>query len=239
MYRLRIIANPNGSGKTTLTEDLHKNYHLNFGYYINADEIEKELRKNKKVGFRKYKVAVSAALFNSFFYQHPLRLQCPNIGYTIKRNTLYLTGGLQVFSYFAALVADFVRQQIMKSHQTFTFETVMSGKDKLAFLRAAKEDNYRTYLYYISTDNVLINKDRVADRVEKGGHAVPVEKIEKRYYASLNNLLNIIKLTNRAYLFDNSGTTHKLVAEITEGREINFDPQFVPNWFAKYVLDKL
>jgi len=52
--------------------------------------------------------------------------------------------------------------------QTFTFETVMSGTDKLLFLQEAKQRGYRMYLYYIATDSVSINQERVADRVEKG-----------------------------------------------------------------------
>jgi predicted ABC-type ATPase len=52
-------------------------------------------------------------------------------------------------------------------------------------------------------------------------------------------LLDAIKLSDRAYLFDNSGTEHKLVAEIADGRDIQFDPAFIPNWFDRYVLQKL
>lgn len=51
MFRLRIIAGPNGSGKTTLTKSLEKNYQFNFGYYINADEIETKLKKDRKISF--------------------------------------------------------------------------------------------------------------------------------------------------------------------------------------------
>jgi len=59
--------------------------------------------------------------------------------------------------------------------------------------------------------------------LKRGGHDVPGEKIQKRYYRSFENLLDIIKLVNRAYLFDNSGKRHRLVAEINEGKEIYFD----------------
>ena len=239
MFRLRIIAGPNGSGKTTLTKDLQNNYHLNFGYYINADEIETWLKKNGRLSFGRYRLKITTALFDSFFTSHPLHLKCVSVTYHISRNVFYMDAGLKNFSYFSALFADFLRYQLMESKQTFTFETVMSGKDKVSFLKKAKKNNYRTYLYYVCTDDVLINKDRVADRVEKGGHAVPDEKIEKRYYGSLKNLLNAIKLSNRAYLFDNSGSKHRLVAEISEGKTINFDPEYVPKWFDKYVLNKL
>jgi predicted ABC-type ATPase len=115
----------------------------------------------------------------------------------------------------------------------------MSGKDKIELLQTAKQRGYRTYLYYICTDDVIINKDRVSNRIEKGGHPVPEEKVKQRYYRSLDQLLNAIKLSDRAYLFDNSGTEHKLVAEITDGRDIEFNPSFIPNWFEKYVLQKL
>lgn len=239
MHRLRPIAGPNGSGKTTLTKDLKENYNLNFGYYINADDIEKLLKQNNKISFVRYNLKIKEDSYKSFFDNHLLSKLCSNVSFKIKRNTLYLDNGLSSFSYFTAILADFIRYQIVQSHQTFTFETVMSGKDKLLFLQKAKENNYRIYLYFICTDNVLINKDRVADRVEKGGHPVPYDKIEKRYKASLNNLLDAIKLSNRAYLFDNSDTTHKLVAEITEGGEIIFDETYTPNWFLKYVLNKI
>lgn len=239
MHRLRVIAGPNGSGKTTLTKDLKENYELNFGYYINADDIERILKHNNKISFKRYNLKIKEDSYKSFFSNHPLSKFCSNISFTIKRNTLYLHNGLDSFSYFTAILADFIRHQIVQSQQTFTFETVMSGKDKLLFLQKAKENKYRIYLYFICTDNVLINKDRVADRVEKGGHAVPDDKIEKRYEASLDNLLDVIKLSNRAYLFDNSGTTHRLVAEVTEGKKIIFDQTYTPGWFIQYVTNKI
>ena len=38
--RLRVFAGPNGSGKTTLFEEFKKQF--NPGYFINADELEKQ-----------------------------------------------------------------------------------------------------------------------------------------------------------------------------------------------------
>jgi predicted ABC-type ATPase len=42
--RLRLFAGPNGSGKTTILERIPKK--LNFGYIVNADDIEKALIEN-------------------------------------------------------------------------------------------------------------------------------------------------------------------------------------------------
>ena len=41
--RMRVFAGPNGSGKTTLFKAFSKKY--NAGYFVNADQLEKELKE--------------------------------------------------------------------------------------------------------------------------------------------------------------------------------------------------
>ncbi len=238
MARLRMIAGPNGSGKTILTNDLLENYNLNFGRYINADKIEDLLRKNRKISFRRFGIKCAGTDFRDYYNNHPLK-ERSDVHFKIERNTFYLVTPLPGQTYFPTLFADFIREQLLQHQMSFSFETVMSDKGKLILIEQAKRAGYRTYLYYICTEDALINIDRVADRVQKNGHNVPKDKIVNRYSKSLKNLLGAIKLSDRAFLFDNSGPGHKLVAEIKDGREINFDPSFVPNWFDKYVLSKL
>jgi predicted ABC-type ATPase len=145
-------------------------------------------------------------------------------------------------SYFASVLADFIRHQLLKQKTSFTFETVMSFKDKVDFLREAKDSGYRTYLYYIATDDPEINKSRVRNRVHFGGHPVSDEKIVSRYKNSLSLLIDAVRQTNRAYNFDNSndGENKKfLIAEITEGKELVFKADLIPAWFKHAVLDKI
>lgn len=174
----------------------------------------------------------------NFFNRHPL---CP-AGFENKTsvvlNTFHINDHI-IKGYFAAILADFIRQQLVQTKQSFTFETVMSCDDKITLLKKAREAGYKAYLYYICTDSVLINKDRVAGRVLLGGHDVPEEKIEPRYERSLELLLDAIKQTDRAYLFDNSGAEHILIAEVTGGKEIELKVAEIPAWFIKYVYDKI
>jgi predicted ABC-type ATPase len=86
-----------------------------------------------------------------------------------------------------------------------TFETVMSSEDKVAFMLKAKASGYRTYLYFVATEDPDININRVKNRVAAGGHPVPTEKIVQRYGRCLNLLPAAIAASNRAYIFDNSG----------------------------------
>ena len=114
----------------------------------------------------------------------------------------------------------------------------MSHESKLAFMEAAKKKGYKVYLYYIATETPEINNNRIQVRVALQGHKVNPEKVTARYYRSLQNLKNAVKLTDRAYIFDNSGKLSKLISEITEGSKVQvIDETEVPNWFIKYLVD--
>ncbi|MDR3109230.1 MAG: hypothetical protein LBU65_06025 [Planctomycetaceae bacterium] len=110
----------------------------------------------------------------------------------------------KAYSYEAALIASFIREKRSETNQCFSFETVMSHRSKLDEIKITKERGYRTYPYFVCLENPDINISRVQDRVAKGGHGVDSEKITSRYYRTLDNLIPAVKLSSRAYLFDNS-----------------------------------
>jgi type I restriction enzyme, R subunit len=120
-------------------------------------------------------------------------------------------------------------------------ETVMSHESKVELLREARRLGYRTYLYFIATNDPMISLARVAKRVKGGGHDVPSDRVKDRYRRSLDLLLPAITATNRAYIFDNSGEgrAHTWLAEVTEGRELELKVAQLPPWFTRAVIDKL
>lgn len=115
----------------------------------------------------------------------------------------------------------------------------MSSPDKIQLLQKAQILGYRTYLYYIATDDPLINISRVQSRVKMGNHDVPQDKIISRYNRSLSLLLDAIRYTNRAYIFDNSSSEEILVAEITDGKLLELKTNQLPCWFQQSVWDKI
>ncbi len=147
----------------------------------------------------------------------------------------------RVNGYYASVISDFLRNRLLESRQSFTFETVMSSRDKVAFLGKAQSAGYRTYLYFVATEDPIINESRVKARVERGGHSVPEEKIAPRYHRSLELLPEAIRNSNRAYIFDNSGTEkeHTWLAEITDGKSLVIKSDRIPAWFKRAVLDKM
>ena len=234
--RLRMFAGPNGSGKSTLNGVISKEL---LGIYINPDEIEKEIKKFDFLDLKSYEIETSETDVMSFFVNHPL-IEKANLEDEVAL-LKYFDDKIDfhdvlVNSYFASICADFIRHQLLKSKISFTFETVMSSPDKVEFLKRAQESGYRTYLYFIATQDPFINISRVENRVKLGGHSVPKEKILSRYYRSLELLSEAIKYSNRAYIFDNSSQEKSWLAEVTDGKKFEYRSKFVPEWLNKYLL---
>lgn len=238
-----MFAGPNGSGKSTLKSFLPPAL---LGAYLNPDEIEQEIRNQGFLNCSAYGVSPTAEEMRSFFIRSTFLLaegfsdEVAKLGFAGDRVDF---GAVKVNSYFASVVVDFLRQKLLEQKISFTFETVMSHQSKVDLLMQAQAAGYRTYLYYVATDDPAINISRVRNRVKLGGHAVPEEKIESRYHRSLDLLMDAIRHTNRAYIFDNSGDNaggrHTWLAEITEGTKLELKTDKIPSWFTRAVLDKI
>ena len=110
----------------------------------------------------------------------------------------------------AAKIAIKLRNHCFEEGKSFNEETTLTGKTILKTIDRAKELGYKIYLYYIGVDSPEIAKERVRNRVLKGGHNISSEVIEKRYYESLENLKKIISKCNYVDIYDNTDI-YKLV----------------------------
>jgi predicted ABC-type ATPase len=238
-----MFAGPNGSGKSTLNAVLPAPL---LGVFLNPDEIEEEIRRNGFLDFAVYGLKPTTEEALSFFTGSAFLRKAGYADAALKLgfvNGRLDFGRVEVNSYFASVAGDFLRRKFLERKETFTFETVMSHPSKVDLLAQAQAAGYRTYLYFVATDDPAINISRVRNRVKLGGHAVPEEKIAPRYYRSLDLLMEAIRHTNRAYIFDNSGDNadrrHTWLAEISEGKKLELKTDKIPAWFKRAVLDKL
>lgn len=232
--RLRMLAGPNGSGKSTLKTVL--NEHL-LNIFINADELEAKIKNTGCINFSNYKITVEEQGFKQYCLAHSL-LQGNNLAPSLaslplKENQLFFNG-LQPNSYHASAICNYIRDQLLSQEQSFSFETVMSHESKVDLLRDAQLRGYRTYLYFVATETPEINILRVKERVEKGGHWVPEDKIRMRYEKLINLLCDAIVYTSRAYIFDNSHDEKDpiLIAEY-DGEDLIARVNAIPHWFAR------
>ena len=104
----------------------------------------------------------------------------------------------------AAKIAINLRNDCLQHGKSFNEETTLTGKTILKTIDKAKELGYELQLFYIGVNNHEIAKERIRNRVEKGGHNIADEIVEKRYYESLKNLKQVITKFDEVYLYDNS-----------------------------------
>ena len=241
--RIRIFAGPNGSGKTSLAHELVGEGKFSPSVFVNADEIEKEIKETSCLDFDRYNIQLDLQGLCDFFYQKGMSISKLNdrnipLNFYATSNRLYYKSDIN--SYITSDLAAYIRKELLFSQKGFWFETVFSHSSKLDLMVTAKKLGYKVYFYFIATDSPEINVDRVKVRVKKAGHDVPHDKIISRYYRSLELLIDAIKVSDRAFLFDNSNQISRLICEVTDGNRVemhNID-KGVPNWFVEYVYNK-
>lgn len=235
--RLRIFAGPNGSGKSTLVKHVTEQFHLHYGFFVNADEIERAIREDGFFDAIATGIQLDADDLQRFLSQSTFERSRTFPAFHVMQNRLVLSGD-DFNSYHAAIFAEYLRTRMMENGISFSTETVMSARQKLDMMQYAKSLGYRVYLYFVATESPLINQVRVQNRVKLGGHNVPVEKIHNRYFRSLEILYDAIKISDRAFLFDNTEVL-TWVAEVSGGHELSLYTEEVPGWFVEYIERKI
>lgn len=104
-------------------------------------------------------------------------------------------------------------KQLIPARDSFAIETTLTTITYLEAIKLAHSQGYQVTLFYVWLNSSGMAIERVNDRVMKGGHNIPVDVIERRYYRSLKNLPEFMSLVNDWYLYDNSGSYYELVAK--------------------------
>jgi predicted ABC-type ATPase len=110
-------------------------------------------------------------------------------------------------------------------------ETVLSTGKYRRLVAEAKARGFEVRLIYIMLDTASRNVERVRLRVQKGGHAVPEDKIVDRRRRSLDQLPWFLDQADQAWLFDNSGAGPRLMGAKNAG-VVTLDPDALPEMVA-------
>ncbi|NIF28512.1 hypothetical protein F3J44_19270 [Pantoea sp. Tr-811] len=121
-----MFAGPNGSGKSTINAQLPAPLTRIF---VNADELEREARNTGFIDLAPFGLMVSLAELVSFHLDHYLIRERHLTDQAAK---LGLQGfkvdyrQVEINSYFASVLSDMIRQRLLETGVSFSFETVMS-----------------------------------------------------------------------------------------------------------------
>ena len=116
----------------------------------------------------------------------------------------------------------------------FVQETTLCGRSILNNINKAKELSYFVELCYIGLENPEIAKERVEQRVKNGGHGISNEVIERRYYDSLRNLINILPICDQTAIYDNTSKLERVA--FFEAGLCKWTAKNVPEWYRKIIL---
>ena len=111
--------------------------------------------------------------------------------------------------------------ELLQKGETFAFETTLATKSYKQKIEWAQANGYEVTLLFFWLDSPNIAKKRVAQRVAEGGHNIPLETIERRYYNGIANLFTIyIDMVDICYIFDNSEGRKELIAQKERHKDI-------------------
>lgn len=238
--RFRLVAGPNGSGKTTLVKSLVRDYAVNFYDMLNADDIFAEVRSSSR--FAPHILVENDDLLayaRDSSYPAEVRRSFENGDIEIVSGIVRFRNQMCVNSYTIALLTNFLQSEYIKRGMSFSQETVFSHTSKVRAIAAAQAAGFRTYLYFVSTDNPAVNVARVFARSRGGGHDVPEEKVISRYERSTANVSSAFAHLSRAFFFDNGGANMDYLASWNpkSGMTLQVALDNAPMWFRKVVHD--
>ncbi|QHC59388.1 zeta toxin family protein [Rathayibacter sp. VKM Ac-2760] len=139
-------------------------------------------------------------------------------------------------AYDAARLAEHRRRESLAAGESFVSETVFSHPSKIRLLSDASKAGYLVHLHIVMVP-VELSVQRVRERVRRGGHSVPEQKIRDRHERLWAHLRAAVEIADVAEVFDNGSARHpfRLCARFEHGALVG-PPQW-PRWAPEVLLD--
>jgi predicted ABC-type ATPase len=104
--------------------------------------------------------------------------------------------------------------QIIDERESFAFETTLATRSYVSLIKKIHAYGYKVTLLYFWLKSPEFAIQRVAKRVSNGGHNIPADVIERRYYRGIANLINLyIPVVDSWRLIDNLDAIPNIIAK--------------------------
>lgn len=140
----------------------------------------------------------------------------------------------------SVVYCEALREKSLAEGTSLIFETVLSRKDKVDYIRRAKAAGFFVRVFFVCTESPTINASRIARRVMQGGHDVPISKIISRYNLSIANCVEVARVVDRCYFYDNSveNCDARPLFRTVDGNVFKEYGGAIPDW-AKIIKSRL
>jgi predicted ABC-type ATPase len=112
-------------------------------------------------------------------------------------------------------------RSLVEARESLAFETTCASRAHARLIRDVQELGYRVTLLFLWLPSPGAAVERVARRVREGGHQIPPDVIQRRYWVGLRNMRHLyLPLVDIAVIYDNSDSGRALVAECRPGARL-------------------
>lgn len=95
--------------------------------------------------------------------------------------------------------------ELSERKESFAFESTLAARSYASWLKRLHQQGYEVHLIFVWLRRVDLAVERVAERVRRGGHAIPAHEIRRRYQRGIDNLFELyIPLADAWAVYDNS-----------------------------------
>lgn len=93
----------------------------------------------------------------------------------------------------------------MEKHESFIYETTSAGRSHFKIMKKASALGFKIASVFIGLSSAKLSLLRVKERVNNGGHDVSPEVIERRFPHVMKNFPEMLRLSDIAVAYNNSG----------------------------------
>lgn len=100
-------------------------------------------------------------------------------------------------------------RQAIEDNKSYTLETTLGGHSICQLLHRAMDQGRPVRIFYVGLSTPELHVQRVAERVARGGHAIPEAKIRERCVSAIHNMMALIPKCAAVRVFDNSAPANE------------------------------
>jgi predicted ABC-type ATPase len=110
-------------------------------------------------------------------------------------------------------------RHLIENQQSFTWETTMSGRTAVGWIRRAKDAGYQVKCYFLWVREVDATLKRIRQRVHEGGHNIEPDVSQRRFFKTIRNFFTIYRpFCDTWKLIANDDEDPRLLAAEKDGR---------------------
>ncbi|QDU75282.1 Zeta toxin [Bremerella volcania] len=109
--------------------------------------------------------------------------------------------------------------ELTSKRENFSFESTLSGRGYIKKFDSLRERGYEIEIFFLWLPSEDEAVERVANRVQQGGHNIPEPVIRRRYNSGIRNFwMAYRQIADRWHLYDNSGVPPYRIARSVAGK---------------------